>query len=233
MKKSHGSHRGSFLLFFAVLCSACVQRAQADETIIVPELTGTANLFVVGNGSPWFPGDTSVTGLQGYLDSTPIVFSFGGVSSDELFDQQCTVYPNHEVCDYRWSGTFSGGSVSLTAFLGEVRYDSTGTIIPGGSFSGDATCSTDFPCSLSQHVTFDFTSTWTSPLIPGHFWRSDGTLVVDSSYPPMSFGTLNMTTVTPEPDSWILVASGIFVVAVFLRRRQNMQQCWRTLSHSC
>ena len=187
------------------------------------------------NSGPPGLGDWIIPVLGGYLNnSTPIIFSSNDVNiSNSLFDQQCMQFSFETICTYQWSGTFTGGSVSIVASSQDnngqwVDHESTGTIT-GGGYSGNGTCFTDFPCSVSLEETVGFTSTWTNG------WRSDGTLDLGSVGDPLN-GTLNMTTVTPEPGSMMLVGLGIAAIATFIRRRRGnptlfsrgkMQYCTR------
>jgi len=140
------------------------------------------------------------------------LFSFNSLISNYFNDQGCS--PFYFGCTENWSGTFSGGTVSFVAYNATgVEYFFTGAITDG-SFSGGMACPFDEAfCLWSQRATFDFTSTWTNG------WRSDGALLVDSSSPPISVGTLSMTTVTPEPGSMMLVGLGIAAIGTFIRGR--------------
>ena len=88
MKKSHVFRLGSFLLFFAILCTVCVQRARADETP-VDLFTGT---FYIS--PPMFGGQIAgvedgrvfqsfigvevhfAPGVSGLLDTNPGISNF-------------------------------------------------------------------------------------------------------------------------------------------------------------
>ena len=210
MKKSHAPHRGYFLLFFAILVNFRVPRAQAQT--IVPELTGTTTVFSFGFGA--YQCSQSIEGLEGqFVSNLAVVLSFNGSTSNCAIAQQCQYFPNTFVCTDQWSGTYSGGSVSLFT-VGVPDIHATGTINPGGSFSGEETCALDHPCVFTQQAMFDFTSTWTNG------WRSDGTLLVFSDGAGND-GILNMTTVTPEPGSMMLVGLGIAAIGTFIRRRSG------------
>jgi len=215
------------VLFVATMLVVGTSTARAQTQLnLVPSLTGTTTVGV--QGSVAYQSIQSIEGLQGEFspNENAINISFNGSVSNSVATQQCTIFPNTFVCTDQWSGTYSGGTVSLFSYFnttnGAFRYDSTGGIT-GGSFSGNETCALDFPCFFSQEAIFDFTSTWTTG------WRSDGMLDVVSMNGG-SGGTLDMTTVTPEPGSMMLVASGIFVVAFFLPRKSSnpkIQYCTR------
>jgi hypothetical protein len=217
MAKYRVPHR-CFFLFFAILGSICgVQRAQADE---VPLFSGA---WQVDSNSVAFKSDQSIDGLMAQFGSIPGSFSFNASISDYSNDLGCTPPNFIDGCVENWSGTYSGGAVSLIA--GDSgAYMFTGAIT-SGSFSGIEVCDSFMGCNLENRAAFDFTSTWTNG------WSSDGSLIVDSVAANRgSKGILSMRTVTPEPSNMILVPSGIIIVAVFLRRRLSMQLHRRTLT---
>jgi hypothetical protein len=111
-----------------------------------------------------------------------------------------------------WSGTFSGGSVSLTGPLGSF----TGTITRG-SFSGTYyTDSLDSTTDNSEE--FSFAGTWANG------WRSEGRFEGFGTMASSGLaGNLNLNTNTaPEPGSMALLAAGIAALAALRCRTRQM-----------
>jgi hypothetical protein len=112
-----------------------------------------------------------------------------------------------------WSGTFSGGSVSLMGPLGSFA----GTITRG-SFSGSY-YNDSLESSAQNSEDFSFTGTWANG------WRSEGTF---SGFAALNVGgvsgDLNLTTTTiPEPGSMTLLAAGMAALAALLRRTRQVR----------
>lgn len=111
-----------------------------------------------------------------------------------------------------WSGTFSGGSVSLMGPLGSFA----GTVT-GGSFSGSY-YNDSLSASADNFAEFSFTGTWANG------WRSEGTFSGASVLNAFGVsGDLTMTTnAIPEPGSMTLFAVGMAALAVLLRRTHQV-----------
>jgi PEP-CTERM motif len=111
-----------------------------------------------------------------------------------------------------WSGTFSGGSVSLTGPLGSFA----GTITRG-SFSGSY-YNDSHESSADNIEDFSFTGTWANG------WRSEGTFSGFSALGVSGVsGDLTLTTNTiPEPGSMALFAAGMAALAALLRRTRQV-----------
>jgi hypothetical protein len=204
--------------FIGLTCG--LQRAQAET---ISALTGE---FPVSSGSgpvndnQDFDASVQFDSVSQTLMVRPSIGSYvdnitcGGapVSSYDECDTGGTESGRVPLVD-TWSGTFSGGSVSMTGPLGSF----TGTITQG-SFSGSY-FNDSHESSETNSEDFSFTGTWANG------WRSEGTFsgASGSNFGGVSGDLILTTSTTPEPGSVTLLASGMAVFAVLLHRKRQVR----------
>jgi len=178
---------------------------------IVPKLTGigtgSADIITVACGPNDDPGQASALGA----DITIGISSGWGISSSIT-----SVTGSNDLnglngsCHYTWSGTTDG---PITGTFENLRF--TGKVT-GGTF--DAT--TGLACEGGVCDSFGTGGTFTAPFkgFWNNGWYSTGTLSGSSSGFD-NVASLNITTVTPEPSTFMMLGAGLLPVIGVIRRR--------------